>query len=122
MRESGYYPPGAEFAPNAPYNQVENPEKEFDVTISQTLSKTVTIVTTNYNYYEDADEDGSYVGYDTSDTNWNKEYSESYHTPLELIGILKKVLQGEELSQRLKNKLINECDDWCDDETEFTEE
>lgn len=121
MYDNYNYPPGAD-TPDAPWNQVENPEKEFDVTISQTLSKTVTIVTTNYNYYEDVDEDGSYVNYDTSDTNWNKEYSESYHTPLELIGILKKVLQGEELSQRLKNRLIEECDDWCDDETEFTEE
>ena len=28
MRESGYYPPGAEFDPNAPYNQVDPPEIE----------------------------------------------------------------------------------------------
>jgi hypothetical protein len=26
MRESGYYPPGAEFDPRAPWNQVEPPE------------------------------------------------------------------------------------------------
>lgn len=26
-RESGYYPPGAEFDPSAPYNQADPPEK-----------------------------------------------------------------------------------------------
>lgn len=28
MRESGYYPPGAEFDPNAPWNQKDPPEIE----------------------------------------------------------------------------------------------
>ena len=27
MTESGYYPPGAEHDPNAPWNQVDNPEE-----------------------------------------------------------------------------------------------
>ena len=48
MRESGYYAPGTEFHPDAPWNQVDNPEKEFDVTCCQTLSKTVSVLTCDY--------------------------------------------------------------------------
>ena len=43
MTESGYYPPGAEHDPNAPWNQEELPEREIEVTVSVTLSKTVKI-------------------------------------------------------------------------------
>ena len=41
MTESGYYPPGAEHDPNAPWNQEELPEREIEVTVSVTLSKSV---------------------------------------------------------------------------------
>ena len=50
--ESGYYPPGAEFDPRAPYNQVDLPEKEIEVTISVTLSKTVKVTVDDYDVYE----------------------------------------------------------------------
>ena len=43
MIESGYYPIGAEFDPKAPYNEQIIPDKEIEVTISVTLSKTVKI-------------------------------------------------------------------------------
>ena len=66
MTESGYYPPGAEYDSNAPWNQVDNPEREIKVTVSVTLSKTVKIKVSDYeitnsgkdedgNYYEDID-------------------------------------------------------------------
>lgn len=60
MMESGYYPPGAEFDPNAPYNQVEPEEIEVEVTVSVTLSKTFKITTTNYEVDEGRDENGYY--------------------------------------------------------------
>lgn len=50
-RESGYYPPGAEFDPFAPYNQVDPPEREFDLDVSLTMSKTATVVSDNYDEY-----------------------------------------------------------------------
>ena len=137
------YPPGAEYDMNAPYNQVDTPEKDFDVTCSQSLSKTVTVTTSNYvHYVEDGCEDG--VGYhdewdEFPNTNWSDEYSESGHyTPLQLIQMLKvrveKELKELELLpidsrhpytkaaevRKLKH-LIEECDDWCDAETEFEE-
>lgn len=48
MIESGWYPPGAEFDPNAPYNQIEVPQKDFEVTCSQSLSRTAIVTTNNY--------------------------------------------------------------------------
>ena len=41
---NGNYPIGAQYDPNAPWNEPELKEKEIDVTISITLSKTTKIV------------------------------------------------------------------------------
>lgn len=59
MTESGYYPPGAEHDPNAPWNQVDNPEREIEVTVSVTLSKTVKIKVSDYEITDSGkDEEG----------------------------------------------------------------
>lgn len=61
MTESGYYPPGAEHDPNAPWNQEELPEREIEVTVSVTLSKTVKIKVSDYTITDSGkDEDGDY--------------------------------------------------------------
>jgi hypothetical protein len=72
MKESDYYPAGAYSDPNAPYNQVDVPEKDFEVTCSQSLSRTAIVTTNDYiPCVDEGCEDG--VGYhdewaDTSDT------------------------------------------------------
>lgn len=54
------YPIGAD-TPDAPWNQVENPEREVEVTISITLSKTVKIKVNDYKIVDSGkDEDGEY--------------------------------------------------------------
>ena len=53
MIESGYYPIGAEFDPKAPYNEEIIPDKEVEVTISVTLSKTVKITVNDYTIDEE---------------------------------------------------------------------
>ena len=61
MIESGYYPSGTEHSPNAPWNQVDNPEREIEVTVSVTLSKTVKIKVSDYQITDSGkDEDGEY--------------------------------------------------------------
>lgn len=61
MIESGYYPPGAEHDPRAPYNEVETPEREIEVTVSVTLSKTVKIKVSDYEIIDSGkDEDGEH--------------------------------------------------------------
>ena len=139
MRESGYYPAGAEFDPNAPWNEPVIPERDFDVTCSQSLSKTVTITTDDYIPgasgvdYEPDDEGGHCAcGWhdpdDTSDTNWSDEYSNSdYHTPLQLIQLFGQFLKEQYAngvvfkSPYFTEHLIEECEGWQEDETEFIE-
>ena len=46
---------------NAPWNQVDNPEREIEVTVSITLSKTVKIKVSDYEITDSGkDEDGEY--------------------------------------------------------------
>ena len=46
---------------NAPWNQVDNPEREIEVTVSITLSKTVRIKVSDYQITDSGkDEDGEY--------------------------------------------------------------
>ena len=140
MIESGYFPAGAEFDPSAPYNEPIIPEKDFEVTCSQSLSKTVTVTTNNYIPgasgvdYEPDDEGGYYAsGWhdpdDTSDTNWADEYhNNDYHTPLQLIELFKKHLEnelnrmGEVKNEKWIKHLIEECSDWTEDDIEIVED
>lgn len=132
MRDSDYYPAGAYSDPSAPYNQVEVPERDFCVTISQSLSKS-TIVTTN-DYIpcvEEGCDDG--VGYhdewaDTSDTDWKKVYSDCSMTPLDIIkaceSLAKQLLEQGVTCVGPYNmeSLIEECQDWDEDELEVVED
>lgn len=54
------YPMGAD-TKDAPWNQVDNPEREIEVTVSITLSKTVKIKVSDYEITDSGkDEDGEY--------------------------------------------------------------
>lgn len=132
------YPPGvSDSTINAPWNDPIIPDKEFEITCSQSLSKTVTVTTNNYTPgasgvdWEADDEGHPYASEwhdtdDTSDTNWNEEYHNNNHyTPLQLIILFKQHLENElnrmgdvKNSRRIKH-LIEECSDWIEDETEY---
>lgn len=133
----GYgYPAGAEHDPDAPYNQVEVPDHDFDVTVAQTLVKS-TIVTTN-KYIPEFDEETGHVDCDTYDTDWAEEYSnDDHYTPLELINEFKKYLEEEwdvlknaaeanDVETKMKKRkiahLIEECEDWAEEDFEITED
>lgn len=129
------YPMGADI-PSAPWNMPVVPCHEFNVAISQTLSKSTTVSTNNYTpccgvgYHDEWD--------DTSETNWTQVYAEDHKTPLELIAMLKEYLEKDlkalretmepddrsfkaTQARRLEG-LIEECEDWVVDETEVVEE
>ena len=54
------YPMGAD-TKDAPWNQVDNPEREIEVTVSVTLSKTVKIKVSDYEITDSGrDDDGEY--------------------------------------------------------------
>lgn len=147
MYDNYNYPAGAD-TPDAPWNQVDTPEKEFEVTCCQVLSRTVTVVTNDYipgasgcDYEPDGEGGYCACGWqdpdDTSDTNWSKEYEiNGYHTPLQLIQMLKDYLQkdlekwqkedektphsGPAFHVRKLQHLIEECDGFDEDEIEFS--
>lgn len=113
-------------SPNTPWNEPIIPERDFDLTISQSLSKDVTVCTNQYN--PEYDEEYGQTFANTEDTDWNKVFKENdYHTPLQLIQLLGEVLQ-KDLEQgivfknpRFTQELINECQGWTEDETEMVE-
>ena len=135
---NGYYPAGADNE-MAPWNDPIIPEKKFEVTCSQSLSKTVTVTTNNYIPgesgvdYERDDEGGTYASPwqddpDTSDTNWAEEYKKEHLTPLDLIKHLRSLLLDIDSNSlkchpcyQHKQYYINECSNWIDNETEYIE-
>lgn len=137
MMESGYYPPGAEFDPDAPYNQSEPEPVEVDVTISQSLSRSTTIKVTDYisNEWEDVEPNnkgGFYrtkeIEYDFSDSDLKGAYEEQDYTIPELLDYLKAYLIADiancDKESGKKQKLqhiLDCCEGWEVDETEVIE-
>lgn len=143
MYDSYHYPPGAD-TPDAPWNQSDPEDMDFEVTCSQSLSRTVTVTTNNYIPgasgvdWETDDEGHPYAtpwhdDPDTSDTNWADEYHDSKHyTPIQLIALYKEALKaqleswegmektpaGKYQTRRIEH-LIEECEGWTEDETEY---
>lgn len=69
----------------APWNQTENPDKEIEVTVSITLSKTVKIKVNDYKVInQEKDEDGNYSEkIDYSDCDLKKAVEEQIYLPNE---------------------------------------
>lgn len=124
MKESGYYPPGAEFDPNAPYNEISIPEKEFEVTITQTLDKTVKVSTSDYII----EQEGEHSCINTEDTDWLKVYMSNHETLPKLLAILRSyILKDLEYGDSRYSKkhleyLLQECEDWIETDIEVIEE
>ena len=124
------YPPGAANDPRAPYNEVDTPKKEFYVCISQTLSKSVSVTTSDYNQELDYDEDShcQFTYADTSETNWEEAYKAEHTTLLDLLNVLKEYIDKDIASSNDKHhirklkELRQECDGWIEDECEYVQE
>ena len=123
-------PPGAAHDPNAPYNEVEIPEREFDVTISMSLSRTVQCYTNKY--IPEVDEENGHLYVDTSDTPWSEVYGDNHKTIPELLDELKKYIQKDldnladdetkmdkAFHRRRLEFLLTECDEWTVDEEDY---
>jgi len=94
MMESGYYPPGAENDPRAPWNQSDPEPVTAAVEYSCTMCRTVNVETTDYvpgTTEKEWDGDG-YVAVhyddDFSDTDWMSEFKNQNRTPMQLIKML----------------------------------
>lgn len=121
------YPLGAEYTAN-PWNEEDPQKRKFKVLISQTLSKSCKVNTSDYTEKEDFNDELNQktIIFDTSETNWVDTYMMEHKTPLDLINALKSILQSDlkipSLSKNTRLYLIKECKNWIEDELEVIEE
>jgi hypothetical protein len=125
------YPEGSD-TPNAPWNQVDPPKKEFTVTATFSLDKEIKVHTSDYTQDVDWDEDdGKVACIDTSDTNWIKAYQEEHETVEDLLKEFKTLLEAkiEECENFSEDKntlkrykyLKSECEGWVTHDFEVVE-
>lgn len=103
------YPLGAANDPNAPYNQSEPEEMEIEVTVSITLSKTMKVIVTDYEYFEgERDEDGYILpSYDFSNCDLEAAVKEQIHLPHEAH---KHMLEGTQLKKDLEGWVVDDME------------
>lgn len=108
------YPMGAD-TKDAPWNQVDNPEREIEVTVSVTLSKTVKIKVSDYSITDSGkDEDGEYFeDIDYSKCDLKRAVEEQITLPQDAY----KYVKGE-----FDNDQYNDLKGWCVDDFEVIEE
>ena len=123
---SGYYPAGlTDSTPGCPWSEPVIPEKEFDVLVSQTLSRDASIYTDDY--CPEFDEETGRTYANTEETDWKKAYQDVAMTPLEIIGAAEKIAkalleQGQTRVGGVYLKgLIEDCEGWAEDEMEVME-
>lgn len=139
MYDNYHYPAGADNE-QAPWYETDVPEQKFTVVCSQTLSKSATVLTSDYIPgesgvdYETDDEGHPYAvpwqdPDDTSATNWAEEWHENDHyTPKQLIRLFAECLTTMQRNGYVFKTpaqdahLIEECANWTVDDTEFIEE
>jgi len=119
MRESGWYPPGAEFDPNAPYNQVEPPEREYNIEAVFELRRTDDLWSNDYDDFDNLHDPKG-------------EWTSIHMTPLELIAECKRLAttmhdslgdttpMANRAMQHLRH-VIAECEGWENTYNEFNE-
>lgn len=125
MRESGYYPAGAEFDPRAPYNQEDPPELTFRRRVIVTIERDCDITTDDYDppAYGDFDDEA-----DTTCTDWEAAYAADHASLPDLLAKLREYLQrdlakldptkGSPRKTRLR-RLISDCEGWEETNIDF---
>lgn len=105
---------------NAPFNQEDYPEREFDVAVSYSISKDATVTTNDYDGGE-YDEDGTWFAGDLN--NPTEAYEEEYKSLQDILDFAKEcaeyMLSNKDFKVRPKytlKKLLDSCQGWNIDE------
>lgn len=121
---SDYFPAGAYYDPNAPYNEEVVQELEFDVNVTYTLAKDNVSVMTN-DYVPEYEDEYGYIVCDTQDTDWEEAYKGQHRTVLQMLDLLKEYV-SKELSndvtasrKRFLQRVLEDCDGWNLVESEY---
>ena len=123
MTESAYYPMGAEFDKNAPYNQVEPEPLEIEVTVSVTLSKTMKIKVNDYLEEIEYDEEGKHRNIDFSVCDLDTAVNSQIYLPQDSGLIFDNYISKysnlkNESSYNEAKKIVDDLSDWNVDEME----
>lgn len=103
--------------------------KEFDVFVTQTLSKDSTIITRDYitrvnTEYNQQGKAFHETYDDTSNVNWIKEYKKNQHTPLEIINACRDICNFflksniDHVGDINIKPLLKSCEGWVEDDFE----
>lgn len=115
---------------SAPWNEKEQSVITRDCEITETVTRKVTLATTDYSADSDYDDElGACSSVDTTETDWVAEYEEQEYTVLELIDKLKKYVE-EDIKNTSPNtgnsrhlkRLLSACNGWEQVELEVEEE
>lgn len=90
-KESGHYPPGAEFSPNAPWNQYDPPEEEVDVEVEVILTNKDVVLVTDYEESVEEDEDGKRRYVDTTHCDVQSAWEEQRLNPAQIMQEISKM-------------------------------
>lgn len=109
------YPEGAD-TPDAPWNQIDLPKKQFEAYISCSLSKDITINSNDYN------PDGKYGNEELN--NPISAYMENHYTILDLLDILSDIAKMKLIDNKNHskysldtwNQILNDCSGWVVDD------
>lgn len=110
--------------PDSPWNQVDRPEREIEVTVSVTLSKTMRILVDDYRAEED---DEGHPSFDYSDCNLHKAVEEQSVLPQNLALFTERMfghdinLKAAGMPKYLKDA-ITDCKGWHVDDYEVIKE
>jgi hypothetical protein len=101
---------------DAPWNQVDNPEKEIEVTVSITLSKTVKIKVNDYEITGCSTDDEGYCfdEIDYSNCNLKEAVEEQVFLPQEA-GLL---IKDFDIKTRKADAIVEDLSNWSVDEME----
>ena len=113
IQDNFNYPVGADHD-RAPWNQVDNPEKEIEVTVSVTLSKTVKIKVSDYEIIDSGkDEHGEYFeDIDYSRCDLKKAVENQVYLPQDASAVLR------DLSTAKSEELADDFSGWEVDDFE----
>lgn len=130
------YPIGADNS-EAPWNENTRTKKEFGVLISQSLSKSTTVYTSDYEEGEDYNDiiNQQVITFNTNDTKWENVYREEHKTLQELLDILKSYIKKDIQKHKSNNNeesnikrinylnsLLEECEGWVENECVIMED
>lgn len=128
MRDRDYFPAGAYNDPNAPYNQCDVPDRDFEVNVSVTIHKDFVPVTTN-DYNPEMDEEDGRCYANTEDTDWDKAYTTQHNSIVDMLAKLKQYVEKDIEEYKKQGKrvpsvltdLLEDCSDWTDEEIDVSE-